>query len=135
MRTWRVFAELVTKVFLSAVRQDVAIDTISNPQVIRVTLKTSKTNPFREGADTHIQRTNNNLCPVAALLAWLVKRSNTPGPLFLFASGAPFTRAKFVVELKKAICTMGKSIQGFSGHSFRSRAATTAVNQMRTSSY
>ena len=108
--------------------QDVAIDTMTNPQIIRITLKTSKTDPFREGADIHIQRTNNNLCPVAALLAWLVKRGNAPGPLFHFASGTPLTRAKFVAELKRAICTTGKSAQGFSGHSFRSGAATTAAN-------
>ena len=108
--------------------QDVAIDSIMNPQVIRITLKTSKTDTFKQGADICIQRTDSNLCPVAALLAWLVERGNAPGPLFFFASGAPLTRARFVTELKGAITSTGKSGQGFSGHSFRSGAATTAAN-------
>ena len=95
--------------------QDVAIDSIMNPQVIRITLKTSKTDPFKQGADICIQRTDSNLCPVAALLAWLVERGNAPGPLFFFASGAPLTRARFVTELKGAITSTGKSGQGSQG--------------------
>lgn len=108
--------------------QDVAIDSIDHPQVIRITLKTSKTDPFKEGAEIHIRRTNNDLCPVAALLAWLVKRGNAPGPLFHFASGTPLTRANFVGELKRAINAIGMNAERFSGHSFRAGAATTAAN-------
>ena len=51
--------------------QDVAVDDIRNPQAIKMTIKASKTDPFREGVDIQFQRTNNDLCPVAALLTWL----------------------------------------------------------------
>ena len=108
--------------------QDVAVDDIRNPQAIKMTIKASKTDPFREGVDIQFQRTNNDLCPVAALLTWLVNRGSAPGPLFQFSSGAPLTRATFVVELKKAITESGHSPEGFSGHSFRAGAATTAAN-------
>ena len=65
-------------------------------------LSRSKTDPFRVWADVFIARIHNQLCPVLALLTWLVQRgTNQPGPLF-FQSGAPLTRSTFVIRLKQA---------------------------------
>ena len=107
--------------------EDIAIDNIANPKVLRVHLRHSKTDPFREGAELFVARTNNELCPVAAMLSWLVRRGNSSGPLFLFQSGKPLTRSSFVSCLKQALAAAGFDSTRFSGHSFRIGAATTAA--------
>ena len=67
----------------------VAIDSIHDPHIVRIHLRKSKTDPFRQGATISLPRTEDDLCPVATILTWLVYRGNSPGPLFLFQSGAP----------------------------------------------
>ena len=110
--------------------QDVAVDDIRNPQAIKLTIKASKTDPFREGVDSYTVPANQQrLMPSSSTLDMAGEyRGSAPGPLFQFSSGAPLTRATFVVELKKAITESGHSPEGFSGHSFRAGAATTAAN-------
>ena len=72
--------------------RDIQIDDIENPQLLKIHLKQSKTDPFRAGTDVFMSRTHNSLCPVSALLAWLVRRGNDhTTPLFYFQSGAPLT--------------------------------------------
>ena len=106
---------------------DVAVDNYQNPSLIRIHLKSSKTDPFCKGTDILLGRTRDELCPVAAMLQWLVRRGNAPGPLFLFASRAPLTRPRLVSSLRSIITQMGGVASGFSDHSFRSDAATTAA--------
>ncbi len=55
--------------------------------MIRVTIKQSKTDPFRKGIDLFIGKTESDLCPVAAILGYLVARGSQPGPLFVFQDG------------------------------------------------
>ena len=109
--------------------EDVTVDNIRDPKLVKIHLKKSKTDQFREGVDVYIARTYCKLCPVAALLSWLVVRSNSPGFLFQFSSGKPLTRSAFVRELKEVISATGRDPSGFSGHSFRSGAATTAATK------
>ena len=104
-----------------------AVDNYQNPSLIRILLKTSKTDPFCKGTNILLGRTRDNVCPVAALLQWLVQRGNGPGPLFVFVSGAPLTRPQLVSNLRSFVTQMGGYASGLSGHSFRSGAATTAV--------
>ena len=106
---------------------DVAVDNYQNPYLIRIHLKSSKTDPFCKGTDILLGRTRDELCPVAAMLQWLVRIGNAPGPLFLFALGAPLTRPRLVSSLRSIITQMGGVASGFSDHSFRSDAATTAA--------
>ena len=44
--------------------RDVKVDSMDNPQVLKVRPKASKINPFRTGIDIVVGRTNNELCPV-----------------------------------------------------------------------
>ena len=53
---------------------DVMVDSVSNPTLLKVRIKASKTDLFRHGVEIFIGRTNNKLCPVAAVLAYLAKR-------------------------------------------------------------
>lgn len=64
---------------------DIAVD--NNPaatSILQVHLKVSKTDPFRKGIDVYIGHTNNDLCPVAAMMAYLAVRGNSPVALFRF---------------------------------------------------
>ena len=60
--------------------QDVAIDSHSNPTLVQLHLKQSKTDQFRQGAFIYLSRTGTDLCPVSALLAYLAIRGDAPGP-------------------------------------------------------
>ena len=48
-------------------------------------------------------RTDTQLCPVAALLAYLTIRGPGEGPLFYFNDGRALTRSRLVVELRKKL--------------------------------
>ena len=72
-------------------------------------------------------RTNSELCPVAAVLAYMVERQSFPGPFFKFVDGRYLTRARFVSEIRAALQAAGVPDSGYSGHSFRIGAATTAA--------
>ena len=108
--------------------RDVQVDNLHNPQLLKIHLKQSKTDPFRVGTDIFMSRTHDQLCPVSALLAWLIcSGNNQTGPLFYFQSGAPLTRSSFVIKLKEALAAVGIDPTRFAGHSFRSGAATAAA--------
>ncbi len=65
--------------------EDVSVDNILDPQLLKVRLKTSKTHPFRKGGDVYVGKTGNDLCP------YLAVRSSKPGFLFLFGNGQLLT--------------------------------------------
>ena len=102
---------------------DVAIDDVGNPGVLSVRIKQSKTDPFRQGVTIFMGKTGCDLCPVAAVLAFLAMRGPGEGPLFRFESGEALTRPRLVSALRKA----GFKPEDYAGHTFRIGAATTAA--------
>lgn len=108
---------------------DVAVDSHSNPTMVRVHLAQSKTDPFRHGVDIFLGRTDSALCPVAAVLAYCAIRPSSAGPFFLFQDGSPLTRDKLVAALRSALVHAGVDVSLYSGHSFRVGAATTAAHR------
>ncbi len=108
---------------------DVMVDSLQSPQLVRVRLKVSKTDPFRRGVDVFVGRTGDDLCPVAAVLAYMVRRGSGPGPFFRFQDGSPLTRPRLVAEVKRVLEKAGVDSRAYAGHSFRSGAATTAAEQ------
>ena len=105
------------------------VDNADKPRKISVSIKASKTDPFRVGVDIHVGWTGKKLCPVAAIMAYLVARKDGLGPLFRFEDGRPLTRPHLVLEVRRALDEAGASSAGISGHSFRIGAATTAAEQ------
>ena len=103
------------------------LDSDRDPKAIVVRIKASKTDPFRRGVTLYLGRTGNELCPVAALLAYVSAPGMEPGPLFVFEDGTPLTRDALVRELRAALSRMGIDPTPYSGHSFRSIAASTAA--------
>ncbi len=106
--------------------EDVSVDNVTNPQKVKVRLKASKTDPFRKGVDIVIGRTQNKLCPVTAMLSYLVARGQKPGFLFQFQDGRLLTKSRFVEAVRQVLVTIGLNPRHYAGHSFRIGAATTA---------
>ena len=107
---------------------DVASDSRSKPSFIQLTLKGSKTDPFRKGVNIIIGRTGDRLCPVEALFKFLMLRGNKDGPLFLREDGSPLTKPLFIQKVRDALKSAGyHDVDKYAGHSFRAGAATTAA--------
>ena len=62
--------------------QDVAIDSSTAPTVIRISIKQSKTDPFRKGIQLFLGTTDHIICPIKAILPYLALRRSKPGPPF-----------------------------------------------------
>ena len=106
--------------------QDLQLDSTSNPTCLRVHLKASKTDPFRQGCFIYLGRGRTSICPIASVMAYLHHRGPAPGPLFLQENGQPLTRTQLSNFLQSTLSAVG--ITGtYSGHSFRIGAATTAA--------
>ena len=80
---------------------DVAFDSMHNPTLAQIKIKASKTDPFRKGVTICVGRTNNDLCPVAALAAYTTLRGSNEGPFFVLENRAPLTRERFVRMTKE----------------------------------
>lgn len=108
--------------------EDVATDDKRQPSMVQITLKHSKTDPFRKGVDIVVGTTGDDLCPVKALANYLQMRGGAPGPLLMWRDGSPLTRSYFVKRVRGALIALGfTNTARYSGHSFRAGAATTAA--------
>ena len=79
------------------------IDSIEMPTMVHVQIKESKTDPFRKGATICLVKMDNELCPVLALLPYLVLHGAHPGPLFIMQDHTFLTRAKFTDRLREIL--------------------------------
>ena len=108
---------------------DMAIDSHEHPSLIRLLIKQSKTDTFREGVEVFLGASKGEICLVRALVDYLSVRPATPGPLFVFESGSPLTRASLVASLHEALQQVGLNHREYNGHSFRIGTATTAAQR------
>lgn len=105
---------------------DVAVDSRSSPTMVRIRLKQSKTDPFRQGADIYLGKTDKDICPVTAILPYLAMRGDSSGPLFVLQDGRSLTRDIFSKTLDSLLKDLQLNCKVFNTHSFRSGAATSA---------
>lgn len=108
---------------------DVALDSHTNPSMVRLVIKQSKTDPFHQGMEIFVGQSSTAVCPVQALLQYIGIRPATPGPLFVLSTGLPLTRAYLVSNLQAALRQAGLDDTVYNGHSFRIGAATTAAQR------
>ena len=104
--------------------QDVSVDSHNDPSSVMVRLRRSKADPFGAGVTIFLGKTGQSICPVAALLSYMVLRGSTPGPLFKFQDSSPF---KLLAHLRQALQHQGFDCVSITGHSFRIGAASTAA--------
>ena len=107
--------------------KDLSVNCPHRPTVMRVTIKTSKTDPFRKGMDIFVGKTDTDLCPVTAMLGYLVERGWGRGPLFKFKDGRVLTRQRLVEAMRSALQKAGMDAMKYCGHSFRIGAATSVA--------
>ena len=110
-------------------RGNLAMDDPGSPSFVRVCIKQSKTDPFRQGVYLYVGRTGTELCPVAALLHYLCVRGPREGPLFRFEDGRPLIRPRLVAAMRLALAKAGINQTDYCSHSFRIGAATTAAEK------
>ena len=106
---------------------DVKVDSHTNPTLLAVTLRSSKTDPFGAGHTLYVGCTHSRICPVRAVLAYMAIRPQVPGPLFVYSDGTPLTRARLVTEVRAALTGDGMDLSRYTGHSFRIGAASSAA--------
>lgn len=99
-----------------------------SPNFLEITIKKSKTDPFRETAKITIARSNSNLCAVTALQDYLLQThgQSTSQPLFKFTDGRNLTCASLTNNLRALLNVCGLDSANFASHSFRIGAATNA---------
>ena len=96
-----------------------------NNNSCRIRIKSSKTDPFREGADIRLASNQSSLCPVEAIKKFIQIHPSQDGPLFMFQDRKNFTRKKVTEMLQIFGPSYDKNI---SSHSFHIGAATTAAS-------
>ncbi len=101
--------------------------TSASPGLLSVHLKASKTDPFRKGVTLFIGKELSELCPVSAMLAYLLVRGKQSGSLFRFQDSKPLTRQRFVQAVRGALIKAGVQADRYASHSFCIGAATTAA--------
>ena len=101
---------------------------VQKPSYVEVTVKASKRDQFRKGVKVYLGTTGVALCPVAAILSYMVSRGYRLGPFFAFSDHRPLTRDRLVHEVRQAKQVSGIDDKLYSGHSFRIGAATTAAS-------
>ena len=104
--------------------EDVQMENAASPRWIRLRIKESKMDRLREGAFVTLPRTDLDICPVRAVLEFMVVRKAGSGPFFRDREKGGLTRRDFVSEVRKALAERGMPDAGISGHSFRIGAAT-----------
>ena len=71
---------------------DLAVDNPTDPRILQIHLKWSKTDQFHTGTNVCIGHTGDEICPVAALMAYLAVRGMKQGLLFLMRDEQPLRR-------------------------------------------
>jgi len=115
--------------------KDVAIDNRKVPRILQLTLKKSKTDTFKQGSKVYVGATDNIICPIKAILAYLTKRTDQPGPLFITKEGKGWTVAMFRTALKSFLAELKVDKRRQNTHSFRIGAATSASLSNVSDSY
>ncbi|XP_071089365.1 uncharacterized protein [Haliotis cracherodii] len=96
-----------------------------------ITLKVSKTDPFRLGVRIALFATDTMTCPYSALSKLYSIRTQCRAayqdPLFVSRDYLPISRTVFLSWLDRVLTLTGYNSADYSGHSFRIGAATTAA--------
>ena len=79
------------------------VDSTKNRTVVQVCIKQSKTDPFWKGVLVYVGRTGGEVCPVAAMTAYLTIRGWALGPFFLMPGNVPLSRDTLVKKVRESL--------------------------------
>ena len=88
-----------------------------------LTIKSSKTDPFRVGVTLRLSANKSLLCPIRALSQYTRTRPPAPAPLFTFRNGSFLTRR----DINKFLTSATTGAVHLSSHSLRIGAASSAA--------
>ena len=97
----------------------IALVNLCNPNLLFVSIKQLKTDPFRQGAMIILGRTHTQLCPVAALLAYLAAQGPGGSPLFYFKGGRALPHTHLVAEVRHTLAACTLRPEADAGYSFK----------------
>ena len=60
---------------------DITVNSCGNPRLLQVTIKQSKTDPFRRRVNIYLEAADSAICPISGILPYLTARGNKAGPL------------------------------------------------------
>ena len=63
---------------------DISVDNAQDPSIVSFLLKQSKTDQTREGVKVYMGKTGNDICPIKALLDYLMLRGKKEGPVMKY---------------------------------------------------
>lgn len=90
LKVWWVYSAISTQRFDPSwhlTPRDIAVDNIEQSLILRINIKGSKTDQTKMGLDLYIGKTGNEICPVAAILAYIALSGQDDGPLFRLHDG------------------------------------------------
>ena len=101
----------------------------AQPSILTITLRQSKTDPFRRGHSISISATNSSTCPVKAFHKYMnfVSPQCRHGPVFNIGRFRPLTRSQVTSVVRQLLLEAGVDYTDYASHSFRIGAATTAA--------
>lgn len=111
---------------------DIAIipDCLGHPIKIEITFRSFKSNcNIRPIVLSIEKKQDTSICPVMALVQFVTIRGTNPGHLFSFPNNQPVSYQFFTTCLKQTLCAAGIDSKGYTSHSFRIGAASTAAAQ------
>ena len=77
---------------------DITVDNTRAPQMLRV--RVSKCDQFGKGVNIFVGKTDNQRCPVTAIVAYMAMRGQMAGPFFLLQEKNPLVKQMFIAELR-----------------------------------
>ena len=102
-------------------------DTKLQDDAALISIKASKTDPFRESETLYLAVTGHSVCPVRTLRNYLSHCRHQSWPLFRFKNGHFLTRSTVSRVIKKGLVQAGVAPDSYSSLSFRIGAASTAA--------
>ena len=101
-------------------------NSIDNLQLLKVTIKQAKTDPFRVGEDLYLGATGTTICPVKGLLPYLTQCDHHKRPLFILEAGKYLTCQRLCSLLDGLPTKLQIDISKYNTYNFCIGAATTA---------
>ena len=115
-----------TRTDVGHILQTSNVKILTSVNALEIRIPISKTDQLGRGATIVLPATNQVVCPVQAVKAYLQLRPNFLWSFFRHLSGSPLTRYQFVAVLKSVLQAVGVDSTLYSSHSFRIGAATSA---------
>jgi len=94
---------------------NITVDNAESPKVISLNIKHSKTDQGAAGVRLILGKTDDDLCPVSALMEYLSRRGDSPGALFQWDNRVSLSKTKFVEAVRQALTAAGLPAKDYSG--------------------